>query len=364
MWRWLSETMPYREANVRGDTYPVTWADDDRLYLSAGDPMCGELAYKGWFSHCGGLNGAEHKSAPIYNTASETGLDVQAIDGTPPDHRVTRVHAMPNLTGLGGGGPKPCGMLAIDGRLYLAFQNLLGLKKPVHGTSQHGSDAALTFSDDQGKTWSIDGLAEWELRRFGPFFSGSAFGGPSFVQYGKNYANAVDGFVYAVSTDQWDNGSHLRIGRVPRASILDRAAWQWVSGFGQGNAPEWSNDLDDAIPVLSRARRISLPEMVYLRNLNRYVLLTWSLVKDFTPNQGSRLTIYESPAPWGPFEIFHEEDPWLTPEHGPYCPRLPLKWYSPSTNTGWFLHSGNWTGEEAKQHYRVNVRKFRLEVGT
>jgi len=172
----------------------------------------------------------------------------------------------------------------------------------------------------------------------------------------------VDEFVYAVSAEQWDNGSLLRLGRVPRERILERQAWQFFTGIGLGGRPEWSSEIADAAPVLARTGRISLPEMVYLKHIDRYLLLTWSLHKDFNPEAGSRLHLYVAARPWGPFELFHDEDPWLTPEQTPYCPRLPLKWFDPATNRGWLLHSGSWSKLYSKTYYRVSVRQFELSV--
>ena len=39
---WMGERLPYPEPDVKGDTFPITWADDDLLYTSAGDPLCPE----------------------------------------------------------------------------------------------------------------------------------------------------------------------------------------------------------------------------------------------------------------------------------------------------------------------------------
>ena len=52
---------------IHGDTFPMTWADDDEIYASAGDP--------GW----GGKN---------------EGLDVEKFSGMPPHYTITRVNPM------------------------------------------------------------------------------------------------------------------------------------------------------------------------------------------------------------------------------------------------------------------------------
>ena len=131
----------------RGDTFPMTWADDDHLYTSSGDPHWGQKA---------------------------TGLDVERFSGLPPDYYIGKVNEMDEFVGNGGEGPKPSGMICVDGVLYLAFQNLLGKRPPVHGTkSQHGSDAAIVSSRDHGQSWqpSVKQLKH-------PMFPGSALWWP------------------------------------------------------------------------------------------------------------------------------------------------------------------------------------------
>ena len=314
---------------ARGDTFPMAWAADGELYTSAGDPHWGQKA---------------------------DGLDFERFTGFPPDYRITKVNDMVSFTGFGGSGAKPSGVVSVDGALYLAFQNICGKKAPAHGSkSQHGSDAAIVCSRDFGRTWvpDVDQFAA-------PMFPGHKFGGPAFINFGRDNAGARDDFVYAVSSDQWDNGSHLRLGRVPRDSILDAEAWEWVSVLGPAGGPEWTADLENAVPILSDERHISLPEMVYLAGISRCLLLTWHLHQDFSNQHGSSFIVYESPEPWGPFAVAHYEEMWEAREVNPYCPRLPLKWLEADGLTGWLQFSGNWQGQSP--HYRSNVRRFRLRL--
>jgi len=329
---WLSERIPYPEPDVKGDTFPMTWADDGEIYASAGDPVWGE---SGW------------------------GLDVEKFAGTAPDYTITKANHMNDYTGWGGDGPKPSGMICVEGVLYLAFQNLLRNRKPAFGLrSQHGSDAQIVYSIDKGWMW-VPALGNVHA----PMFPGHRFGGPAFVNFGRNNADARDSYVYGVSGDQWDNGSSLRLGRVPADSILRREAWEWVCGFTPSQEPAWHPELDDSIPVLSLHRWLGLPEMVYLAGIQRYVLLTWRLHKDFSPDDGTDLLVFESPEPWGPFSLVHFEEYWEGKEFNPYCPRVPLKWIESDGVTGWLQFSGSW-GKSARQagYYRSNVRQFRLKM--
>lgn len=314
-----------------GDTFPMTWADDDEIYASAGDPNWG---------------------------AKWDGLDVEKFSGMPPHYTITRVNAMPEYHGSGGGGPKPSGMISVHGVLYLAVQNLLGKKPPAFGTrSQHGDDATIICSRDHGKTWTP---ARDAIKQ--PTFPGHVFGGPAFVNTGRDNAGAPDKYVYAISTDQWDNGSNLRVGRVPANRIQDAAAWQWISDLKNDEHPRWTHDLNDAIPVLMDDRRISLPEMVYIVPIKRYLLLNWRLYRDFSNSDGTELMIYDAPHPWGPFTLVHQEAMWEGKEMNPYCPRLPLKWLKVNGDEidGWIEFSGSW--RKTSTEYRSHVREFRMRL--
>jgi hypothetical protein len=315
---WLGERIPYPEAEKKGDTFPMTWADDDEIYTSAGDPLWGETT---------------------------SGLDVEKFSGGPTDYKISKVHPMNDYLGWGGDGPKPSGMICVDGILYLAFQNMLRARKaPYSLLSQHGSDAQVVYSPNKGLFW-IPTLANIPV----PMFPGHKFGGPAFVNFGQNNANARDGYVYAVSSDQWDNGSNLRVGR--------------VCAFTPSGEPAWSFDLNEAVPVLSLHRWLSIPEMVYLAGVQRYLLFTWRLHQDFSPDQGTDLLVFESPEPWGPFSLVHYEEYWEGKAYNPYCPRLPLKWMEADGVTGWLQFSGSWGPEGQKAgFYRSNVRPFRLKL--
>jgi hypothetical protein len=310
------------------------------------------------------------------------GLDVERLTGYGFDFGIEQINTMPGLMGPGGNGPKPSGMISVNGSLYLAAQNLLGKKPAPHSTrSQHGSDATILRSDDFGKTWTPDiqtGLIEMEAAWYDrpnmrwrtspqtrtgwqgwqPMFPGWKFGGPSFVQFGRDYAEAVDGYVYAISGDQWDNGTQMRLGRVPREQIQDVAAWEWAN-VESGRQVRWARSLEASKPVFTLAGHLGLPEMVYLPSLGRYLLLTWALHKDFHVEAGSELTVLESEQPWGPFRLVHYEEIWDSLEICPYCPRVPVKWFDANENAGWLVHSGSW---HTVEHYTVHVRPFRLIV--
>ncbi len=334
---WTGERLSYPDPAVKGDTYPMTWADDDELYTSAGDPSWGE---------------------------TYDGLDVERISGGPTDYKIAKINPMNEYRGWGGGGPKPTGMICVDGILYLAFQNLRGHQKAPHSlVSQHGSDAHVVHAVRDNNGYGPGAWIPALPNVTAPMFPGYKFGGPALVNFGRNNAHARDNFVYAVSSDQWDNGSNLRLGRVPREDIVRREAWEWVCAFGPSREPAWSHDLEAAIPILSLHRWLGLPEMVYVAGIERYLLLTWHLHKDFSGDDGSDLIVFEAPEPWGPFSLVHVEEYWEGKDFNAYCPRVPLKWMHEDGRDGWLQFSGSWSPSGQKAgYYRSHVRPFRLQM--
>jgi len=327
---WTGERTHYPEPGIKGDTYPITWGDDDELYTSSGDPSGDDKV---------------------------DGLAFERFSGMPPDYKIARLNTMPEYRGFGGWGEKPSGMICVNGTLYLAFQNMLkGQIPPQSLRSQHGSDAHIVYSFCKGWMWSPT-----RTNISAPMFPGYKFGGPSFVQHGKNNDTAKDNFVYAVSSDQWDNGSNLRLGRVPQDEIIRPESWRWVGAWNIDGSPAWTHKLEDSIPILSLHRWMGLPEMVYLPKFDRYLFLTWRLHEDFSPTAGTDLLILDAPNPWGPFSLVHFEEYWETQHVNPYCPRIPLKWLSEDNATGWVLFSGSWGSvPQDPTLYRANVRPFKL----
>ena len=371
---WTGDRKACPMPGIHNDTHPMTWAADDELYLSAGDPNF--IFENGRYRHIPWKEA--HQRPDVYPHMG--GLDIEKLTGYGYDFGIEQVNTMPGLMGPGGTGPKPSGMISVNGSLYLAAQNLLGRKPAPHKEkSQHGSDATILRSDDFGKSWYPDIqplLTEMEAADYDrpnmrwrtspeertgwkgwrPMFPGWKFGGPSFVQFGRDNADAVDDYVYAISGDQWDNGSELRVGRVPQDQILDVEAWQWAE-VGSGSSVTWTGNLEGSKPVLTLNGHLGLPEMVYLPRLGRYLLLTWGLHKDFDVEAGSELTVLESEHPWGPFRLVHYEEIWDSVEICPYCPRVPMKWFDADALSGWLIHSGSW---HTVVHYTMHIRPFRL----
>jgi hypothetical protein len=136
---------------------------------------------------------------------------------------------------------------------------------------------------------------------------------------------------------------------VPTTGIQDRSTWEFFTGT-DGDEPQWSTDIDDRRAVLHDERMlypsaqedgattvgatnltvISQGGVVYNPGLDRYLYTSWTeLTFEF----------YESPTPWGPFELFLSKDfgpyPWTIESHGGYGTTIPSKFISDDGRSMW-----------------------------
>lgn len=328
---WLSPRIQH-PGKFKGDVYPLGWAEDDVMYSAAGDPV---------------------------SEAKKDGMCTVMIKGGPLDYTVDVTNPMLGFNGWGGHGLKPTGMLSYKGELYM-FAHNLGYRTNENAEKCHGYDAQIFKSLDKGKTW-LPNIKEVEKK---PMFPGREFGSPTFIIYGKNHENATDEFIYSLSGDGWANGNTLKLGRVPADKIMDVNSWEFVAEFDSKQKPVWKKDYKLSIPVLEDPGFLGYPEAVYIASIKRYLVFGWHFKKEsaekYSPNDGSELSIYEAPQPWGPYSLVAKMD-WETPQVTPYNPRLPLKWFDGEKLEGYLLFSGSWRDGGSSEFYRSHVRKFKLE---
>jgi len=109
----------------------------------------------------------------------------------------------------------------VDGRLCMWTRN--------------AGNAQLAWSEDHGKTWE---WADWKLT--------TSFGCPTFLNFGKNYAGARDGFVYVYSHDAHSAylaADRMVLARVPRGRIKERDAYEFFKRLDEQGQPLWTKDI-------------------------------------------------------------------------------------------------------------------------
>lgn len=317
------------------------------------------------------------------------------VSGVPPAHKVEEISRFPGLTR-----PSPAkvryvsGALAVDKRLYVAAYDYnysfpgnerwritdINGNDPIRkdaatmlldAVSAQAGVVAIMFSDDGGKTWN--GLPDAKT----PYFLGPKFGGLAFVGFGPGYTNVpkeLGDFVYAVSNDEsWESGHNVFMARVPRARVLERAAWEFYAGVA--GDPAWTSSEADARPILSDPGRVGHPTMTWNAGLGRFLLAyssdmvphslaTTAEQAKATWHRARQLTIVEGPTPWGPWALVHHNTQWEG-AHVAYLPQIPSKWLSADGLRGTLLFSGDYSQftkpvKAKESFYGFMTRPFRF----
>lgn len=282
-----------RRAARGSDNWPLTWGDDDALYGAYGDGRGFE---------------------PI--VPKKLSMGFARILGGPDDFRGVNIRSPTGETvGDGPKGKKASGLLMVRGVLYLWARNA--------GNSQ------LAWSPDRGRTWS---WADWRFT--------TSFGAPTFLNFGRNYAGARDGFVYVYSHDAdsaYDPAPRMVLARVPADRLRERDAYEFFSGFDARQTPVWTRDIAARGGVFTCPRGCYRSAVTYNAGLRRYL---WSQT---LPGSDARFeggfAVYDAPEPWGPWTRVYFTERW---DVGPgESSSFPTKWMSADGTTLHLVFSGD-----------------------
>jgi CubicO group peptidase (beta-lactamase class C family) len=286
-----------RDAIVRtargSDNWPLTWADDDHLYTAYGD-------------------------GPGFDPAKrdKLSLGLARVAGHPPQVTGINVRA-PTLEqrGDGSAGLKASGLLMVDGVLYLWARN--------------AGNARLAWSHDHGRTWT---WSDWTFT--------TSFGAPTFLNFGKNYAGARDGYVYVYSHDHdsaYQPANRMVLARVPKDRIQQRAAYEFLEAVDPRRGPVWTADIAERGAVFTHPGRCGRSGISYNAALGRYL---WSQTLPAPdPRFEGGLGIYDAPEPWGPWTTVFYTDTW---DVGPgETSSFPTKWMSGDGRRLFLVFSGD-----------------------
>jgi len=292
--RWAPPETIARKA-CGSDNWPMTWGDDDALYTAYGD---------GW--------GFKPK------VDRKLSLGLAKILGPPEDfHGVNIRSASAEQIGQGPAGKKASGLLMVDGVLYMWARN--------------AGNAQLAWSDDHGATW------QWAPWRFT-----ESFGCPTFLNFGRNYAGARDGYVYVYSPDSdsaYKPADTMVLARVPQSHLRERRAFEFWAGDDPA-ASAWTADIRRRHPVFVHPGRCYRSSICYIAPLRRYL---WWQVLPGNPSddlrQAGGFGIYDAPEPWGPWTTAFFTRHW---DVGPgESATIPTKWVASDGRSFWLVFSGN-----------------------
>jgi CubicO group peptidase (beta-lactamase class C family) len=290
------------------DNWPLTWADDDRLYTAYGDgtgfaPKVPEKLSLGLARIEGGPE-------------NFTGVNLRSPTGERP-------------RGDGKNGLKASGLLMVEGVLYLWARN--------------AGNAQLAWSRDHARTWT---WADWKFTE--------SFGCPAFLNFGKDYAGARDDFVYVYSHDSdgaYQPADRLVLARVPKGRIAEREAYEFFRGLDPGGSPTWTRQVGERGGVFTNPGRCYRTQVSYDAGLGRYLLCQTGADAAVRVGFG----IYDAPEPWGPWTTVEHAEAWDVPA-GESC-SFPTKWMSADGLTLHLVFSGG-------DSFAVRRATFRLAPAT
>ncbi|MEZ4661382.1 MAG: hypothetical protein R2911_27850 [Caldilineaceae bacterium] len=279
------------------DNYPLTWAADGHLYTAYGD--------------------GHGFDPPVEKKLS---MGFARIEGSPPNISAFNIRSANEVVGEGRKFMKSAGLLAIDGIIYMWVRNL----------DDVGNYCRLAWSEDNMVTWSY---SSWLFEQFG--FC-------TFINYGQNYAGALDDYVYMVSHDHpsaYKTAERFVLARVHRSQIRDRNAYEFFKRVESDGTPQWSTN------VLARGSILNSPgaqarrgAITYNAAIGRYIW--WQGIpntEDVRFSGGIR--IYDAAEPWGPWSLVYNASLW---DIGPGdLGNFPSKWISNDGLTMYLAFSGD-----------------------
>ena len=283
------------------DNWPLTWADDGHMYTAYGD---------GW--------GFEPKAE------KKLSLGLARIEGSPPDFKGVNIRSVTGeFIGQGRKGRKASGMLMVDNILYIWIRN----------ANENGGQSQLGWSADHGITWEF---SEWKFTE--------SFGYPTFLNFGENYENARDQFVYIYShdeTDAYKPADHMVLARIEKTKMKDRRSYQFFAGTDKNGIPIWTNHIDERFPIFTHPGSCYRSGITFNPAIKRY--LWCHILQPSDHPEGVRFQggfgIYESPEPWGPWSTVYYTKDW---DVGPgETSSIPAKWMSEDGKTCYLVFSGN-----------------------
>jgi hypothetical protein len=322
-WHWDT----YQTAAIGSDLWPVTWGDDDNLYVAWGDG--------------GGFGGTD--------SDGRVSMGFARIEGGPERFQAFNVNGgknpehPPSFPKKG----KTAGLICEGGVLY----TLINLQDGDWPNVNH----VLAWSTNKGASWE---KCAWLFPKgAGRFLPGR------FVHFGKDGAGvpfALAGYIYVCGAKITTRNESLYLARVRREELREQKAYQFFSGINDQGVVEWSQEFALAQPFFTDRNGVAAGGMVYDPGLGRYLLTAY--------HEGpGQLGLFEAPQPWGPWSTAAYYSDWGgmgADGEGLTC-EFPQKWMSSDGLTLWAIFSvyGGSAKKGINAHDRFNLIKVTLSAG-
>ncbi len=127
---------------------------------------------------------------------------------------------------------------------------------------------------------------------------------PTILQYGKDYADSPDNYVYHYFMEPTESKDFkcsipgkIYLARVPKDRMLDKQAYRFLSDV-RGDKAQWSSNVQEKVPVFTdNVFGVGWNCSVsYNPGIKRYILMTEHL-----KSSRGNLGMFEAENPWGPW---------------------------------------------------------------
>ena len=288
-----------------GDNWHMTWAANGKHYTALGDG--------------GGLS----PTGTVWNTR------VFGLSGNPPEHTLEFLPGYPpaaySLQHWYG-----YAILAVEGHLYhyISYDEH-GQWHGVGTLPDRFRGVRLVQSSDRGASWQFaDGMPLdfntpppakmlfWDQPNL-------TFSLLSVLQYGREYADNTDGYVYLYAPNGYTEGkmNQLVLARVPKDRLLHREDYEFFVSRDTNGMAAWSKDITQrgvvhTFPMGWVGTFLAYswhPYVVYIKSLDLYLMAAGGTGKNGsrTLSQPSSLGLYTATSPWGPWQPVYWNTNWI-----------------------------------------------------
>ena len=205
-----------------------------------------------------------------------------------------------------------------------AYNNIWGGIDPTYRMDVKGKSYALLMVDGRLLMWVSPGSNDNNYRSATLHSASPAAAGweavdwsfskedglvlPAFLQFGPNYAGALDEniYIYFIGLQQGNKlqvqvPGQLFLLRVNKDKVLLREHYRFFSGIGADGRAQWSERIEDRQAVFSDPAGVGWTVSVsYNPEIDRYLLAT-EHSRSFRSNMG----LFAAQTPWGPWRTVH-----------------------------------------------------------
>ncbi len=368
-----------------GDNWCLTWAADGDLYTSQCDG-------RGWLNEdgskrnfknnhiwriSGGPDSASFKTTMLTNAPDYSRKAQEVIYG--PIEPGDAYEEFPQKDRLDVWNWYGYGIVSIDGNIY-QFISHVG-----DGFGFGWFDGSqLIWRPKEQKSWKrwngtdANDDDKWLLNEGGnqQFFYKEpdlAFSFITIAQFGQDYVENKDGYVYLYSPEGKEKAANLNMARVMKENILDKNKWEYFVKTKEDGDAEWvAGDISKRGIVHTFPEGWGFyswsPSVVWNEKLGLFIMAvagtqkpgTGGVLEDYMHYETAGLMMLYSETPWGPWHQFYWDESWDVgnPENRAYLPQLSPKWISDDGKSMYMVFSDCTQGYTI--HYKWNMQKFSL----